>query len=74
MNFLRRIALSALTLTSIWGAWETGLLAPRTLSAAEHCTNATCSSPTSCKYSPSNSCEFLDARSCLSQRCAFIMY
>ena len=74
MNVVRRIALSALTVASLWGAWETGLLSPRTAYAEEHCTNATCNSPTACRYSPTNSCEFLDARTCLTNRCAFVIY
>lgn len=73
MNVMRRIALSALTLTCVWGAWETGLLAPRA-AYASHCNNAACSGPTVCKYSDTNSCQFLDADSCLTERCAFIIY
>jgi hypothetical protein len=71
---MRRIALSALTLTCIWGGLETGLLTPRAAYAESHCNDATCNGPTACKYSPTNSCEFPDARSCLTTRCAFIMY
>ncbi|HEU0301295.1 MAG TPA: hypothetical protein VFR37_17655 [Longimicrobium sp.] len=71
---MRRILLSVLTLASIWGAWETGLLAPRAAYAEGHCNDATCNGPTACKYSPTNSCEFLDARSCLTRRCAFVIY
>lgn len=71
MNVVRRIALSALTLASLWGAWEMGLLSPRA-AYAQSCTNGACDGIV-CLYRPGYSCSFPDRNSCTTRRCAFIL-
>lgn len=61
----------ALTLTCLAACLHGSALSPLGAQSPPACSNAGCAGPSYCRYSETESCQFLGPSACMTTRCAF---